>query len=169
VPQSRQKKTAGREPLSGTKLRERAFDLLSRRDHSEWELRRKLLEKGAVAEELPPLLKELRSFNYLNDERFAGNFVRYRAGKAWGRLRFRQELLQRGVSAEVVENVLREAPELQADQLDSKLRRTVEKELRRGKEEKKIIASLLRKGFSVGQVRKALEQIVSEDTLDRLE
>ena len=124
---------------------------------------------AAVADELPPLLKELRSFNYLNDERFAGNFVRYRAGKAWGRLRFRQELLQRGVSAEVVENVLREAPELQADQLDSKLRRTAEKELRRGKEEKKIIASLLRKGFSVGQVRKALEQIVSEDTLDRLE
>ena len=167
--QQSEEKKIRRGPLSGQKLRERAFDLLSRRDHSEWELRRKLLEKGAVAEELPPLLKELRSFNYLNDERFAGNFVRYRASKAWGKLRFRQELLQRGVSADVIEDVLREAPELQSDELYSKLRGIVEKELRRGKEEKKIIASLLRKGFAVGQIRQALQQVVSEDVLDRLE
>ena len=58
-----------REPLSGQKLRERAFDLLSRRDHSERELAKKLREKGAVLEEIPPLLKDLKERKFLDDAR----------------------------------------------------------------------------------------------------
>jgi len=150
--------SSSREPLSGRKLRERALDLLSRRDHSRSELRSKLLQKGGSADEIEPLLDELEECRYLDDVRFAENFVRYRAGKAWGRIRYRQELLQRGVDSQVVSQVLQAVPELSPESLRDKLQGLIERELQKGKNPDKVLASLVRKGFSAGAVRDALER-----------
>ena len=87
--------------LTGRKLKERALDLLSRRDHSKVELRQKLIQKGTQVEEIGPLLDELEDIGYLDDRRFAESFVRFRAGKAWGRRRYGQELAKRGVDSEI--------------------------------------------------------------------
>lgn len=144
--------------LSGRRLKERALDLLSRRDHSERELFRKLREKGADPSELPELLEQLRSWGYLDDRRFAENFVRYRAGKAWGKKRYSQELLQRGVRAGIVEEVLNSSPELSDRALDEKLSNLVERELDRGRSPEKITASMLRRGFHAAQVREAVRR-----------
>ena len=144
--------------LSGRRLKERALALLSRRDHSEWELFRKLRDKGADPVELAELLEQLRAWGYLDDRRFAENFVRYRAGKAWGRKRYGQELLHRGVSAETVEDVLNSSSELSDRVLAEKLLGLVEKELALGKVPDKIMASLLRRGFRAGQIREAVRR-----------
>jgi regulatory protein len=148
-----------REPLSGSKLKQRALDLLSRRDHSEYELSRKLKEKGGVVSEIPGLILQLRQWGYLDDARFAENFVRFRAGKAWGQKRYRQELMTRGVSSEVAETVLSSLPELSSEAVKTKLQALVGRELSRGKESQKILASLVRKGFGHAQVLEALESL----------
>ena len=148
---------ASKRKLEGRRLKERALDLLSRRDHSERELYRKLKEKGGEVSELPGLMDELRGFGYLNDRRFAENFVRYRAGKAWGYKRFRQELLHRGVSSDIIDAVLSEASALSEEAVREKLLGLVSKEVSRGKSADKIMASLLRRGFRAGQVREAFE------------
>ena len=147
-----------REPLSGRKLRERALDLLSRRDHSRVELRQKLIQKGARVEEIGPLLDELEDIGYLDDRRFAENFVRFRAGKAWGRRRYGQELAKRGVDSNIVKEILETTPELAYQSMDEKLRRLVERELNRGKEPDKVAASLARKGFALPAIRGVMEQ-----------
>ena len=145
-----------REPLSGRKLRERALDLLSRRDHSKLELSRKLRQKGGEAGEISELIESLAERGYLDDRRFAENFVRYRADKAWGRRRYRQELAKRGVDSEIISEVLETSPEINQDALNDKLQRLVERETRKGKPADKIAASLARKGFALPAIRKVL-------------
>lgn len=146
------------EPLTARRLRAKAFDLLARRDHSEKELCDKLRERGAEATDLAELLVELREIGLLDDRRFARNFLTYRSGKAWGPRRYRQELLARGVAADLVDAVLSET----ADDPDlfpapeEKLRSLVEKELARGRDHTKVVASLVRRGFDYAEVRDVL-------------
>lgn len=145
-----------REHLSGPALKQRALDLLSRRDHSEKELIQKLRLKGAVVTELPDLLDFLKARGFLDDRRFAETFVRFRSAKPWGRNRYRQELLTRGVDSDIVAAVLTSVPEINAEQTLEKLSRLVKKELAKGRDEKKIMASFVRRGFSGPDIRNVL-------------
>lgn len=153
-----------REQLSGRKLRERALDLLSRRDHSRLELRQKLCQKGGDRDEVEGLLEDFERLGYLDDRRFAENFVRYRSGKAWGRRRYQQELFKRGVVADIIAEVLESCPEIDREAQDEKLRRLVERETQKGKPADKIAASLARKGFSQPAIRRALRELNSYDS-----
>lgn len=119
-------------------------------------------DKGALTEEIPPLLEDLKQRGFLDDVRFAENFVRFRSGKAWGQKRYRQELLQRGVSSDIAERVLRECPELESEFVLQKLQRFLVRELAKGREDRKIIASYLRRGFAASLVRRALEKAKGE-------
>lgn len=94
-------------------LKLRAIALLSQREHSRVELRRKLLriqraqlakaaevedESEAAAEaELDPLLDWLQAQGYLSDARFVESRVHVRAPR-YGSLRIKQELAQHGLS-----------------------------------------------------------------------
>lgn len=143
--------------LTAQKLKDRALDLLSRREHSRQELFRKLKDKGGNPDEITPLLAQLVDWGYLDDKRFAENFLRYRAGRPWGRDRFRNELLLRGVSAQIVGEVLDESELFRSDAVQGKLRLLVQRGLSAGKEPVKIAASLVRRGFRAQDVRRALE------------
>ncbi|MCV2361596.1 recombination regulator RecX [Paucibacter sp. TC2R-5] len=96
-------------PLS---LKMRAISLLSQREHSRVELRRKLqniLRKAAPAAEGEPslvmdaqaeldlLLDWLQAQGYLSDQRFVESRVHARASR-YGSLRIKQELAQHGLS-----------------------------------------------------------------------
>jgi regulatory protein len=92
-------------------LKLRAIALLSQREHSRVELRRKLLRiqrsnlaKAAEVEdeneaeaELDPLLDWLQAQGYLSDARFVESRVHVRAPR-YGSLRIKQELAQHGLS-----------------------------------------------------------------------
>jgi regulatory protein len=84
-----------------------ALNLLSRRDHSEAELRRKLSPKGFSAEALDEALTRLRSAGYLDDRRFARGFAEaaIRNGRGYG-FRLRLELARRGIPDEIIEDTL---------------------------------------------------------------
>jgi len=74
----------------------RAVDLLTRRAHSRWELRRKLLMKGFEAEAVEAAMTRLAELGYLNDSAFARGLVRRRSGLR-GPLALSAELAARGV------------------------------------------------------------------------
>lgn len=147
---------SGERALTGSRLKERALDLLSRREHSERELFRKLVDKGGKAADIQVLFEELRSCKYLDDLRFAENFVRFRESKSWGRERFRHELLQRGVANELVSEVLEQSECFSLESVNRKLAEIVSRQLSLGKDPQKIAASLMRKGFRPSDVRAAL-------------
>ena len=96
-------------------LKQRAVAILARREHSRAELKQKLATHGST-EEIEEVLDRLQSVKLLSDERFTAAFVRSRATR-FGAARLRQELRQRGVAEELVEQ------ELSAEDLPGELER----------------------------------------------
>lgn len=85
-------------------LKQRAVAYLARREHSRAELAKKLAAYGEQ-EEIESVLNSLQEAKLLSDQRFAAAFVRSRAER-FGAGRLRQELRQRGVEDNLVEQEL---------------------------------------------------------------
>lgn len=84
--------------------------MLSRREHSRFELKRKLVQKPyAENVDLEGLLDQLEEANYLCNARYAESFVRSRILKGQGENKIRQLLLQRGVSLSMANRAIAEA------------------------------------------------------------
>lgn len=147
------------EPMTPKRLRAKAIDLLARRDHSEKELEDKLRSRGGEEGDVARVLSDLRGIGLLDDRRFARSFLLFRAGKAWGPRRYRQELLSRGVSSELIEEVLEELRESEdvPDPAD-KLLALVRRDLERGRDPRKVVASFVRRGFGYSNVQDAIRR-----------
>jgi len=88
-------------------LRERALRLLARREHSRFELARKLAQAGFDEADIAALLDEFEGKNWLSDRRFAESWVADHRAKA-GSVRLAYELRQRGVRDAIIDSVLAE-------------------------------------------------------------
>ncbi|MDG1951396.1 MAG: regulatory protein RecX [Gammaproteobacteria bacterium] len=89
-------------------LRRKAMDALARREHSFFELRKKLKDKYPEAEEsqIQFVLQRLRSQNLQSDARFTENFIRYRKSKGFGFYHIKNDLLGRGVGRDLIDDML---------------------------------------------------------------
>ncbi|EKZ5695727.1 recombination regulator RecX [Klebsiella quasipneumoniae] len=100
------------------RLLDRAIRILAMRDHSVQELRRKLAapvmsKNGPEAldvtpEELEQVVAWCIENRYLDDNRFVGQFIASRSRKGYGPARIRQELSQKGIARQAVEQAMRE-------------------------------------------------------------
>lgn len=89
--------------------REKALFLLSLRDHSSMELRRKLYQKGYNKTAIDASLAYLEEKNYLNDERFAAMYFRELVNiKHLGPLKIREKMYEKGVKKDILEPLLLE-------------------------------------------------------------
>lgn len=84
-----------------------AFRALSRRDHSEAEIRRTLQRRNFSPDTIHEAVAALLEAGYLNDARFAGVFAEsaVRNGRGYG-FRIRLELTRRGISEDIIEKEL---------------------------------------------------------------
>lgn len=108
-------------------LLSRAMRLLSQRDHSEAELRRKLAAQPFVPQARsgskhgpqspdepvsPEIIDQVISYcyqhNWLDDQRFAQSYIGSRSRKGYGAQRISAELLRKGVDKEIVRTALAE-------------------------------------------------------------
>ena len=90
-------------------VRRAAMDLLARREHGRVELSRKLRLRGAPTDLIEPALDRLAEEGLLSEARYLESFVRMRANAGYGPLRIREELAQRGLAREVIEQALRDS------------------------------------------------------------
>lgn len=91
--------------------KESALQLLSRRGHGEYELYQKLLLKGFEIEKVDEAMTYCREHQYLDDLRYAKSQVRQHVAKGHGERRICQELNQKRVSSEIVEQALEQEPQ----------------------------------------------------------
>lgn len=89
----------------GASLRERALQLLARREHARTELARKLKPHAESVEQLTALLNDLVARKLLSDERYAEARVNARSAR-FGDARLAHELRTQGVADELVSTVL---------------------------------------------------------------
>ncbi|WP_444889699.1 regulatory protein RecX [Microbulbifer sp. DLAB2-AA] len=141
-----------------------ALELLTRREHSRLELRRKLVGKFPDAD-FDALFARLQELNYQSDQRFAEVFARSRVQRGQGPLRIRLELQQRGISAELLSQVLEQLEvdwfSLAHEQLQRKYRSSIDLALPREQQLKERASRqryLSYRGFSSDAISWALDE-----------
>jgi regulatory protein len=139
-----------------------ALRVLTLRDHSEAELRRKLKEKGYL-EGVEETVERLRELGYLDDARFARSFAAsaIRNGRGYG-ARLKMELSRRGVAGPIIQEALAalgEEFEETGVLADTIARRFAgfDPSSATEKEKRRVVAYLQRKGFTISAILTALK------------
>ena len=83
-----------------------AVRLLSRREHSAFEIRDKLNKREFDDSEITQAIAELIKGGWLSDERFAEAYIRMRQIKGFGPIRISIELGERGVDESIIDTYL---------------------------------------------------------------
>lgn len=146
----------------------RAVALLSRREHSARELRRKLIERGFLAEEVDVALQRLQGSGLQDDTRFAETLARSRANSGRGPLRLRAELAVHGLADEVSTRALEQAEEGQdwrSRALELAARRLRGAPLAELRDQRRLTEFLLRRGFPGDVVRSVVRELAADDAI----
>ena len=127
-------------------IKNSAFRYLSNRNHSTFELKRKLRKKDFDPEIIDRVISELLEKKYLDDFNFAENFVRNRIERRKeGIIKITSELYKKGVSREIISNVIEAVKELPVNSQNAfevgKVK--LEKIYKRGESDKNKIKSKL--------------------------
>lgn len=140
----------------------RAMHLLEDMDRTEAALREKLKQGLYPADAVDSAIDYVKSFGYLNDARFAENFVRSRQGSK-SRREIQALLMQKGVAPELAEAAFEacydgneEAGEQEAIRKILRKKR-FDPEACDKKELQKIYGHLARKGFRYDTVRQVIQ------------
>ncbi len=83
-----------------------ALRLLSRRDHSRFELSKKLKDRGFSDVHIARAMDQCHRYDYLNDERFANNYTRQLQRRGYGSRKIRQSLQVKGLTADLTDMVV---------------------------------------------------------------
>ncbi|CAN5460084.1 recombination regulator RecX [soil metagenome] len=89
-------------------LYQSAIHILTYREHSRQELKRKLLAKIPDDAEIEILLDKLADLELQSDDRFTQAYIHMRRNRGYGPVRIRAELRERGISAELINSHLNE-------------------------------------------------------------
>ncbi len=135
-----------------------ALRLLSRRDYTTAELRRKLTEREFPAEAIDDALASLTTDRLLDDRRAAAAHVRTASRvKRRGRLRIQRELEARGVDRQVIRELLDELPpEDETAAIAEFLRRRHTGHIGMA-DRRRLFQQLLRRGFTADVIAKAIK------------
>jgi regulatory protein len=85
-----------------------AVKLLAMREHSEQQLRQKLSQRGYDIDDISDAIQTLYEHNFLSDWRFAESYLGQRKRKGYGPVRIQMELRDKGVSENIIHEVLQE-------------------------------------------------------------
>lgn len=139
-------------------------------ERCQWEVRRKLYEKGIKGQVAEELLAEMIQAGFIDEERYARAFARGKFRiKKWGRNRIQRELKMREISPRCIQFGLSEIdPQEYYDtlvyQATQKWEKTNEKD--GYKKRFKITNFLLSRGFESDLIKEAIEEIMDEQMGD---
>lgn len=134
-----------------------AMNALARREHSEFELRRKLGPKAESQDLIDELIEALLRDDLLSDERFAHMLCRSRFNKGIGPVRLEHELNQHQIIDEWIEVAMAEYADTWLDHLrELNLRKYGESVPEDYKAWAKRARFFQQRGFSTSQIQQAL-------------
>jgi regulatory protein len=141
-----------------------AVTLLARRDYCSTELRARLTSRGFEPETVRATLEELHTRHYLDDERYARQFVDAHARRGHGPVRIRHELAELGLKPELAELALAEHGEWPALARQVRAQRFGAKSPATWPEKARQARFLQYRGFSNDDIRGALGFDVTSDS-----
>ncbi|MGC8697678.1 MAG: regulatory protein RecX [Halothiobacillus sp.] len=86
-----------------------ALGLLTRREHSAFELKQKLALRGFSVDVIEVVIERLAEQGWQSEARYAGAYLRMRVARGYGLIAIRAELRQRGIAPDYIAAALTEA------------------------------------------------------------
>ncbi|MBO4909368.1 MAG: regulatory protein RecX [Lachnospiraceae bacterium] len=139
----------------------RAMNLLQKKSFAEGELVRKLSDGGYPEEVVEKAVEYVRSFGYIDDVRYASDYIRYHSSQGRGKNRIRMDLKNKGISDESFEKAWDENMELGLiPGTEEEIKKLLAKkhfnpDMERSDKDK-IAAFIMRRGFSAEDIFKAM-------------
>lgn len=156
--------------LDGTlipRAKKRGMNLLKTMDRTEYDIRHKLSEGGYPEEAVDVTVSWLKSYHYIDDMRYACEFIRFRS-RTDSQRAIITKLSQKGVAKSVIEEAFRKHAEEYGEEAESAetvlLRKLIMKRCPDGAENldyagrQKLYAYLYGKGFSMTAIEDAVRQ-----------
>lgn len=140
---------------------------LDMRDHSEREIRQKLMRKYDE-QSVDTAVEKLLDLGLVNDRRYAELLTRELfERKKYGKNRVRSELYRKGIASEIVNEVLDEYEnENEPDNVQTIvdiIRKKYYNKLADEKSRQKVVAALVRLGYSFSDIRQAMRGFSSDE------
>ena len=150
------------EELLPKRCKLRAMNLLQKKDYTERQLRDKLAEGLYPSDIVDEAIDYVKSYRYLDDDRYARDYITYHM-ETRSKARITQDLMGKGISKDRITGIMEELyaeddGEVELDQI----RKLLEKKHYDPEEcdfaqKQKLMALLMRKGFSMDTIRKAIQ------------
>ena len=149
--------------IVGKRAKKRALHLLEQMDRTEQQLREKLQLSEYPDRCIEDAIAYVKSFHYLDDERYAETFTRYKKDKM-SRQQIKQKLMMKGVSRDIITNAIDE--EYDVDE-NIHIRSILEKkhfssESSDEGEFRRIYNYLLRRGFRSNDILKEMKHMEAD-------
>ncbi|EEG49375.1 regulatory protein RecX [Blautia hydrogenotrophica] len=144
------------------KAKRKALRLLEQRDRTEQNLRQKLAQNGYPPEAVEAAVEYVKSFGYVDDERYARNYLTYRL-QTKSKQRLFQELYQRGISYEKLQEAWEEVTTYEDVDEKAMIRRQIRRKYAPGTKLdevhlRRLYGFLARRGFQFEDIRAVLEE-----------
>lgn len=144
--------------IVGVRARKRAVHLLEQMDRTEKQLSEKLAQNGYPKECIETAIAFLKQHHYLDDERYAQNYIRCRQSKK-SRQRLKADLTAKGIARDAIDNAFEE--EYEADE-SAQIRQLLDKRnFRYGSSDRKEILRtyqfLMRRGFRSSDILREMQ------------
>lgn len=159
--------TAFEEAAGSRRAFNSALNSLDYRDHSEKEIRAKLLRKHD-ADYVDEAVEKLIELDLVNDERYAENYARELfERKKFGKMRIKSELRAKGISADIANAAVEELFEEEGpdnvqrivDIIGKRYYNRMNDEVGR----KKVFSALQRMGYSFSDIREAMSEFSDDE------
>lgn len=148
------------------KARNYVYRLLKYRNRSEKEIRDKLLKRKFPPEVMDKVIQGLKDNGYIDDLKFAQEWLNFRLKVPFGLKRIIFELKQKGIEEEIIKQVIncsqvnRTQSEALADIAGRRLALMRRREKDKVKLRRKIYGFLLRRGFSPADIMDCLQRLI---------
>ncbi|HZJ95273.1 MAG TPA: regulatory protein RecX [Thiopseudomonas sp.] len=139
-------------------IRRAAMNLLARREHGHVELTRKLRQRGADPEMIEIELQRLIDDGLLSEQRFLESYIRSRANSGRGPRRISEELAQRGVERNMIEQALNAAEIDWNENMCDLWQRRFAGEIVDLKDKARQTRFLIQRGYAADDIRRLLDE-----------
>ncbi len=143
----------------GQRAKKRAMHILEKRDKTEKQLRDKLKENHYPQKSIDIAIDYVKSFKYLDDERYCYNYISYRIEKKSFQ-KLKAELMTKGISKELIDETYEELYQSSytKNQILGLLQKKRYNDYSDDKDKRrKIIQSILRKGYTFSQIKAVID------------
>lgn len=146
--------------------KEKALRLLEFRSHSEGELKKKLSLSGANNENIEKTIGFLREYHLVNDKSYAESLAHDLQNiKGYGKNRIKNELISRGISSYLAEEVLLNLDENDTERLREQIRKRLKGNFDK-KNKDKAVRYFSYRGYSFEEIRSCINSIEEEEQAD---